>query len=574
MKLKAGLEIHQQLDTHKLFCKCESNLDNDRNDKKYRRRLHVTRSEMGNIDIAAKTERIRNFEYETSGFDCLVEADEEPPRGPNENALKIALQVAKMLDSKPLEEIQFMRKIIVDGSNTTGFQRTALIAVGGRLKFDGCNIGIEQICLEEDSCRKGEGEDKYVTDRLGIPLIEITTSPELDTPEKVRDAAKELGNILRACGVKRGIGTIRQDVNISIPEGERVELKGFQNLDMMIEVIENEVKRQKTLSKISKAEVGSVVDIGEIIEYKNEGAMACKISGWKGLLGNKESDKEHPRLGKELSEYAKKSGLKGIMHSDELPNYGIEKNDIEAIMKELKCDEEDSFILVLGKEKMAMKGLDLVRKRAEQGGVPKDVRKVMEDVKSTFLRPIPGAARMYPETDIPPIDIREIEIKTPSTLKERIDKIELGEDISKQLVVKELDKRYWKLISKSSNEKIVARILLNEIPEMRKNGIPESGDKEILKILKEIEMGNIAKEGIYDNLVKLAKKEEINQDVVSIEELEKYIIELLEEKKSFVKENGGRAMGPLMGIVMEKYRGKIDGMIISQKLKEGIERIK
>ena len=396
----------------------------------------------------------------------------------------------------------------------------------------------------------------------------------MDTPEKVRDAAKELGNILRACGVKRGIGTIRQDVNISIPEGERVELKGFQNLDMMIEVIENEVKRQKTLSKISKAEVGSVVDIGEIIEYKNEGAMACKISGWKGLLGNKESDKGHPRLGKELSEYAKKSGLKGIMHSDELPNYGIKGNDIETIMKELKCDEEDSFILVLGKEKMAMKGLDLVRKRAEQGGVPKEVRKVMEDGKSTFLRPIPGAARMYPETDIPPIDIREIEIKTPSTLKERIDKIELGEDISKQLVVKELDKRYWKLISKSSNEKIVARILLNEIPEMRKNGIPESGDKEILEILKEIEAGNIAKEGIYDNLVKLAKKEEISRDVVSIEELEKYIIELLEEKKSFVKENGGRAMGPLMGIVMEKYRGKIDGMIISQKLKEGIERIK
>ncbi|OIR16583.1 MAG: glutamyl-tRNA(Gln) amidotransferase subunit E [Marine Group III euryarchaeote CG-Bathy1] len=574
MKLKAGLEIHQQLDSHKLFCKCESNLDNNREEKKFRRRLHVTKSEMGKIDTAAKTERIRNFEYETSEFDCLVEADEEPPKGPNENALKIALQVAKMLDSKPLEEIQFMRKIIVDGSNTTGFQRTALIAVGGRLKIDGEDIGIEQICLEEDSCRKGKKEDEYVTDRLGIPLVEITTSPELKSPKKVREAAKELGNILRACGVKRGIGTIRQDVNISIPEGERVELKGFQNLDMMIEVIENEVNRQKILSKISKANVGSVMDVGKIIKYKNEGAMACKISGWKGLLGNKESDNEHPRLGKELSEYAKKSGVKGIMHSDELPNYGIDENDVKTIMKELKCDDKDSFVLVLGKEKIARKSLEMVRNRAEQGGVPKEVRKVLENGKSTFLRPIPGAARMYPETDIPPVDLRGIEISKPSTLKERIEKIKLGKDISKQLVVKGLDKRYENLISKGVNEKIIARILLNEMPEMRKNGIPEPGDKEILKILKEIEAGNIAKEGIYENLVKLARKEEMSQDTISMEELEKYIIELLEEKKSFVKENGGRAMGPLMGIVMEKYRGKIDGMIISQKLKEGIERIK
>ena len=343
---------------------------------------------------------------------------------------------------------------------------------------------------------------------------------------------------------------------------------------MMIEVIENEVNRQRVLSKISKADVGSVVDIGEVIKYKNEGAMACKISGWKGLLGNKESNNEHPRLGKELSEYAKKSGVKGIMHSDELPNYGIDKNDVKMIMKELNCGDKDSFVLVLGKEKIARKGLEMVRNRAEQGGVPKEVRKVMENGKSVFLRPIPGAARMYPETDIPPIDLRGIKISEPNTLKERMKKVKLGGDISKQLVLKGLDKRYLNLISTGSNEKIVARVLLNEIPEMKKNGIPEPGDKEILKILKEIETGNLAKEGIYENLVKLARKEEISQDTVSIEELEKYIIELLEEKKSFVKENGGRAMGPLMGIVMEKYRGKIDGMIISQKLKEGIERIK
>ena len=574
MKLKAGLEIHQQLDCRKLFCKCESNLDKNRNGKTFSRRLHVTKSEMGSIDIAAKTERMRNFEYETSEFDCLVEADEEPPKGPNKSALAIALQVAKMLDSKPLEEVQFMRKIIVDGSNTTGFQRTALIAVGGKLNFIGGKVGIEQICLEEDSCRKGKNDDEFIIDRLGIPLVEITTSPELDTPEKIREAARELGGVLRACGVKRGIGTIRQDLNISIPEGERVELKGFQNLDMIIEVVKNEVKRQKVLSGISKAKVGPIVNVSKLIDYKNQGAMACKISGWKGLMGNKKSDSEHPRLGRELSEYAKKSGVKGIMHSDELPNYGIEEKDVKIIMKELKCSNEDSFVLVLGKKEMAEKGLELVRSRAEQRGVPREVRKVLENGKSTFLRPIPGAARMYPETDIPPIDLRGIEVLKPSTLKEREERISLGGNISKQIVSKELDKRYWKLVSKGGNEKIVARILLNEIPEIRKNGIPEPGDKEILKILKELKSGNIAKEGIYENLVKLARKEEMNQDVVSVEGLEKYIIELLDEKKSFVKENGERAVGPLMGIVMKKYRGKIDGMIISQKLKEGIERIK
>ena len=214
MRLKAGLEIHQQLDCGKLFCKCdEFNIEDN---LIFKRKLHATSSEMGNIDVAAKSEGVREFTYFNKGCNCLVYTDEEPPRGPNMSAVKIALQFAKLVNSTILEEIHFMRKVVVDGSNTSGFQRTALIATSGQIEYEGGILELDQICLEEDSCRHGKNKDEYLLDRLGIPLLEITTKPQLSEPTQVQQAAKALGRLLRACHVKRGLGTIRQDVNVSI----------------------------------------------------------------------------------------------------------------------------------------------------------------------------------------------------------------------------------------------------------------------------------------------------------------------------------------------------------------------
>ncbi|SVC47084.1 uncharacterized protein METZ01_LOCUS299938, partial [marine metagenome] len=382
-------------------------------------------------------------------------------------------------------------------------------------------------------------------------------------PEDVQNAARALGRLLRACKVKRGLGTIRQDVNVSINGGERVELKGFQDLSTMPQVVENEANRQKNLSDISKAKVGNIVDIGELqslnSSYSNEGAMACKISGWKGLLGNKKSEKEHPRLGKELSEYAKKSGLKGIMHSDELPNYGIEIHDVEMIMKELGCNEEDSFILVLGEKKIARKGLEMVRKRTEQEGVPKEVRRVTPEGNTRFLRPMPGASRMYPETDIAPLNITNLKIEIPKTLDEREKELPLNGEESKQLVNGELDYQFNILNKIYENPKLISRILLHTLPQLKNEG-KNISMYDLEKVLDLFNKGEIVKEGIQNALIQSSNNEDIEKNRGNIEQdVKEFINNLINEKEKFIKERGMGAVGALMGPVMSKFRGKMDG---------------
>jgi len=263
VKLKAGLEVHQQLDCGKLFCNCD-NLESGSN-QTFSRTLHATSSEMGSIDVAAQAEGIRKFTYHNRSCNCLVYTDEEPPRGPNEDAIRIAVQFAKLAGAKIIEEVQFMRKVVVDGSNTSGFQRTGLIAVGGQIEYEGGKLELDQICLEEDSCRHGENKDEYLLDRLGIPLLEVTTKPQLKKPEDVQNAARALGRLLRACRVKRGLGTIRQDVNISINNGQRVELKGFQDLATMPKVVENEIHRQENLNNLKQGKPGNQKDVTDLI---------------------------------------------------------------------------------------------------------------------------------------------------------------------------------------------------------------------------------------------------------------------------------------------------------------------
>jgi len=252
--MKVGLEIHQQLDTHKLFCECESKLS-DNIKFTVKRYLHPVAGESGKIDIAAAFEKAKQkyYIYEVTDNSCLVELDEEPPHLLNEEALKIALDIAESLNMQIIPVIQVMRKTVVDGSNTSGFQRTLLLAVNGYVEVEGKKIRIETLCLEEDSARKIKEEKDYVVyrlDRLGIPLVEITTAPDIDNPELAKKVAEKIGLILRLTGkVKRGLGTIRQDLNVSIEGGEKVEIKGVQDLKLIPKIVELEAKRQENLLK-------------------------------------------------------------------------------------------------------------------------------------------------------------------------------------------------------------------------------------------------------------------------------------------------------------------------------------
>src|SRR3990167_7412137 len=220
---KCGLEIHQQLEGKKLFCECPTINSNSEPNVKFERRLRAVAGETGEIDIAAKHEmqKGKKFIYEADSNDtCLVEYDEEPPHELNKQALETTLKIALLLNAKIIDEIQVMRKTVVDGSNVSGFQRTALVAMDGFIETSQGKVTIPTICLEEEAAQKLEEDSdfvKYRLDRLGIPLIEIATGTEIKNPEHARETASMIGMVLRSVdGVKRGLGTIRQDVNVSI----------------------------------------------------------------------------------------------------------------------------------------------------------------------------------------------------------------------------------------------------------------------------------------------------------------------------------------------------------------------
>jgi glutamyl-tRNA(Gln) amidotransferase subunit E len=251
--IKAGLEIHQQLDTGKLFCRCPSILRNDAPDWIAKRKLHAVAGEKGKVDEAAKHESLRDRLFVYEGYkdsNCLIEFDEQPPLEIDSEALRIAMQVALLLNCEILPVTQIMRKTVIDGSNTSGFQRTLLIAKNGFIDSGFGRVGIATICLEEDAARiinQDKEEAVFRLDRLGIPLIEIATEPDLHYAEQVKEIALKLGEILRACKVKRGLGTIRQDLNISTQKHPRIEIKGFQDPRLMIKTVELEAKRQQGL---------------------------------------------------------------------------------------------------------------------------------------------------------------------------------------------------------------------------------------------------------------------------------------------------------------------------------------
>jgi glutamyl-tRNA(Gln) amidotransferase subunit E len=616
--LKMGLEIHQQLNTEKkLFCPCKCELTDKKPDYKLLRYLRPTQSELGKIDRAAFEESRRKLEFIYEAYDhetCLVEADDEPPHPLNMEALEIALIIASLLNMNVVDEFHTMRKQVIDGSNTGGFQRTGLVATDGYLETEYGIVKIENLCLEEDAARRiGQKKGKVVfrLDRLGIPLLEVTTDPSMKHPEQVKEVAYQLGQILRSTRVKRGLGTIRQDLNISIAEGARVEIKGVQDLDLMPKMVENEVKRQINLIELMKelqsrgAQVeGKIHRVDDLFKEteskiisraisKGGSVLTIKLLGFKGLIGKEVQPGR--RFGTELAGYAKKMGVSGIFHTDELPAYGITNEEVLAISKRLELSEKDAFILVADEEEKARNAITEVQRRAKTAikEVPEETRKALEDGNSEYLRPLPTASRMYVETDIPTTVIsRECieEIKSnlpelPEEKKLRItEQYSLSEDIALQLV--RLDKvGDFEDIMASSNldPTTVGSTLAYTLKELRRDG----NDVSILgtHILKEtfalVEDGKITKDAVSDVLVGICQDESSPEDIarklnlimLSEAEVEKIIDELISENIKMVEERGMGAMGALMGKSMEKLQGKADGKLVNKFLRYKIQNI-
>jgi len=465
--LKCGIEIHQQLNTHKLFCNCPSRLRNDKPDKIIERELRPLAGETGKIDVAALYEARKKIKYFYEIYEdstCLVELDESPPHTINQEALEVALTVAKMLHCKVPDVLEVMRKTVLDGSNTSGFQRTVLVGLDGYIDTPAGKVSIDMIALEEDSARRVLETKESVTyrlDRLGIPLIEIATGPDIKTPEQAREVAKILGDILRSTGkVMRGIGTIRQDLNVSIKGGVRVELKGVQDLPHIPSIVKEEMRRQKWL-----------IDSGK--------------------------------------------------------------------------------------------------------KVTSDVRNVLPNSKSKFLRPMPGAARMYPETDVPYIPIQKpylSKIKLPELLgtkQKRYEKLGISEDLAKQLVSSEYSKLFEGLIKKYKiPPTLVATTILSTAKDVRRKLKQEESkfsEEHFDLLFDKMDKNELSKDTIPTVLMEVAKGSVLKNTLARYKKLSK--AELNKYVNDIKSKNPKLEGGALIGRVVSELKGRADGKEIMDILK-------
>lgn len=593
--LKIGLEFHQRLDTRKLFCKCQSQIS----ENPYfnvTRNLRITAGELGLTDPAAVVEcsKGKTFVYQAfKDSTCTVELDECPPQPANPAAVDIALEIALLLNCKIFDEIYFMRKTVIDGSAISGFQRTALVASNGCLETTHGLVGITGVYLEEESSGI-VSPAAYRLDRQCIPLVEISTEILEKEPKQIQEIALKLGRLLRATGkVQRGLGTIRQDVNISIKGGARVEIKGVQDIRILDEIIESEIERQGNLIALKGEVKGKKTRISEIHDFskyfantkcelikKKKNAYGIIIEGFGGRLGKY-------KFGKELAGIARAFGLGGLIHTDEDPAKYQITGEMEKIRKHFKAGPEDAILLVFAEEKAAKEVLKQIKERIgfAKEGVPEETRKALPDGTSEYMRPLPGAHRMYPETDVLPIPLDKKKInelrtalpKSPEAVFNDLVKKGLSEDLASQMVLSKNLKLFNELCKPGVEPTIVANTLENILRNLSREGVDislfdENKLKELFKAFKE---GKFSKEAIPDVLRAWAKQPIALDELLKKEKLEAVgEKEIKEHTKKLAKEvkedNPQKKFNILMGELMKKYRGKVDGGLIAKIVKEEI----
>lgn len=620
--LKAGIEIHQQLDSkNKLFCDCPNSISEEEVEFNFLRKLRATQSEMGEVDRAAlfEFEKGKTILYESDhATSCLVEMDEEPPHNLNQEAVDIALTISLILNAKPVDEIHVMRKIVIDGSNTTGFQRTCVVSLDGSVAIKGLEVPIQHVGLEEDAARKIEESDtfaKYRIDRLGMPLVEIATGPIIRSSKEAEEVAYAIGRILRATKrVKRGLGTIRQDINISIREGTIIEVKGVQKLYLISKIVEFEAQRQLKLLEI-KDELKvrntdeqditeNFVDVSNVFKkttckvlkntlLKKGIILAALLKNFSGLLGLELGP--NLRFGTELAHRAVFWGkVGGLFHTDELPKFGITQEEVNSLKKELKASEEDAVVFVADKYEKATDALKAVVERVKEAfhGVPEETRGPNPDGTTRYMRPRPGSARMYPETDIPPIVLTKkrismIEQNLPprpeKIIEELIEKYKINEKLAEQLLDSDYLYLFEEIATKTDlSASFVATVLTENIKSLERDGISVDNlpENQIIEIFYAVNRGSTAKESVVEVIEWLSKNRSntvsqainsLDLGMIDIDSLKRIISKIVEKQSELVSKDPKFGFKKLMGSIMVKVRGKADARTVAKLLKEEID---
>ncbi len=623
--LICGLEIHQQLETKtKLFCRCPAKLQGTRiPDFTIKRLMRPVLGEMGTFDKAMLTEYEKGMNVTYEGYNdviCTYEMDDTPPFSCNEEARRIALKIAMLTKANIVEEMHVCRKNYLDGSVPCGFQRTMILGTDGYVELkNGKKIGINILSLEEEAARRIKTENRtnfFRLDRLGIPLIEVTTDPDINHPDECRECAERIGLLLWSTKTKRVIGSIRQDINVSIKSGTRIEIKGVQKLGWIPILINHEISRQLGLihikeeleeRKLKSSDIPSKGQdltnmignntgfIGKGIK-KGETLYGINFKDFKGIFGTELM--EDYRFGTEVSSKVKTLvGLKGLIHSDEdLSKYKFSNEDLKKIRKSLNSDSQnDSFLLILGSMKEVNKAVDIIIQRIKFAfkGVPPETRKALDNGNTEFLRELHGGARLYPDTDSkaifnPPEEAELIRKNLPEfpwiTIEKYSKKYKIEEKLIKKLIFNDKLELFEKLIKISSeNPAIIINVILEITTALRRDGknMDNITDSDFEDMFMDLKRKEISKEAIEEIMIMKADNpnlsiEEIKQQLklekMSVDQLKEVIEMVVNNNLEIIKSKEMRAMGPLMGEVMKDVRGKIDGAIVSKELKAAIQK--
>jgi len=616
--LKVGIEIHQQLLTDKkLFCRCPAGLYSNQYDAEILRHMRPTLSELGEYDGTAlmefktKKEIIYQINHKTV---CTYEMDDTPPFEINQQALDISLQIAMLLNYKLVNEIHIARKQYLDGSIPTGFQRTTIVGIDGWIPYKNREIGLIQLGLEEDACREVSDighERVYRTDRLGMPLIEIVTRAEMYTPQEVAEVANILRKLVRSTGkVRTGIGSARQDVNVSINGGTRVEIKGVPRIPLIPYLIYNEAMRQHALLQIREnlRERGitqksfhsasirvtpflintSWDPIRQAIIHNKE-IYAVKLTGYARILSYRTQTGKV--FSKEISDR-----VRVIACLTRLPNILTSESTEETIdsfawrkiQNALKATSQDSIVLVWGDEqdlKTAIQEI-IIRAREATIGIPSETRQAFFDGTNGFERILPGPNRMYPDTDLPPLEIsdtRVAELKNslPNSLWKRLEKYKkmgIPEHLRLIIATSQNADLFENLYTKYDIPSMhIVRLLFEYTKHWKRKNLPVQlltdsvWDSIFFYLKKQPAMLHIMTDLIKKQL--LQGKMNIEQEMKTYSPPAKKIDELpamIKELDSGIPDNfmDEKKYRLVMGKVMEQFGGHIPAEVLSKNVKK------
>lgn len=541
MGFKAGIEIHYQLKTEKkLFCRCPAVLRKEEPDALILRHMRPTLSELGEYDGTALMEfkTKKNVYYQLyRDTVCTYEMDDTPPFEINKDALKIAIEIALLLNCTIVDELHITRKQYLDGSIPTGFQRTAIVGVEGYVELlSGKKIGISHICLEEDACRevKDEGHNIiFKTDRLSFPLVEVITKPEIETPEEAEEVVRRIGNILRATGkVRRGLGSVRQDVNISIEGGIRNEIKGVSKISFIPYLLHSEALRQYNLLKIRdelrargitkenlKTKSKNLNNVFQKTQnsylkkaiLENQDIRGICLYGFGGLMqreieSNVKFEREFKGRVRVIACIDKEPIL---LHTDQEP-LPFSESEMDSLRYIFNFKKTDVVIVLFGPEEDTKTGVEEIKIRAEEStiGVPSETRQPLKDLTTDFERILPGPDRMYPDTDSPPTKISNELInnilknlpENPINLEKRYLKLGLPKHWAYELSISKYRTYFEGFLKEKINPKVAGRVFVIEKKLLDKIDFLKFKDK-IKNILEEIEKGNLSFNFLRRNLM-------------------------------------------------------------------------